>query len=113
MSTMSDALRTIIAKSPMAGSDAIDCLRAISVKSPVVQQRYNNVLGVALSDGDAHFTPQERTLLAEFAGGGEPETRSIMQPVRLSPAERQELEDAAQAAGQSLSDYIRSRLFAR
>jgi len=109
---MSDALRTIIACSPNAAGSAMDCLRAIAVKSPAVQSRYDNSVHLALHDPAAVFTPEQRALLAEFAGGGEPETRTVMQPVRLSPAERQELEDAAQAAGQSLSDYIRSRLFA-
>ena len=109
--SMSDALRTIIAASPAAAGDAMDCLRAIAVKSPAVQARYDNTVRVALGDPAAQFTAEQRALLAQFAGGGEPETRSIMHAVRLSPDERQRLEDAANAAGQTLSEYIRSRLF--
>jgi hypothetical protein len=89
----------------------MDCLRAIAVRSPAVQARYDNTVRVAMGDPAAQFTAEQRALLAEFVGSDGPDTRSIVQPVRLSPAERHELEDAAQAAGMSLSEYIRSRLF--
>jgi hypothetical protein len=111
MSTMPDALRTIIAGSPDAARDAMDCLRAISVKSPVLQQRYNHTVQIALSDPQAAFTPDERALLARYVDTDESDRRSIVQPVRLSPDERQQLEDDAGHAGLSLSDYIRQRLF--
>jgi hypothetical protein len=110
MSTMSDALRTIIAGSPAAASDAMDCLRAIAVKSPAVQQRYNHTMRVALGDPQAEFTAEQRALLAQFAAAEDNVRLSALQ-VRLSPSERQEVEDAARTAGLSLSEYIRARLF--
>lgn len=111
MSSMSDALRTIIAGSPDAAGEAIDCLRAITAKSPVVQQRFNRVLSLALNDPQATFTAADRTVLAAYAAlPDDDEPRSVIQPIRLSPSERLRLSAAAQAEGVTLSTYIRRRL---
>jgi hypothetical protein len=111
MSTMKDALRLIIERSPAAAPLAMDCIRAIDASSPAVSRRYDMCVSVALADRNAgEFDVSERALLAQFAGG-QTDTRSIVQPVRLSPDERQQLEDDAGHAGLSLSDYIRQRLF--
>jgi len=111
MSTMSDALRTIIAASPDAASDAMDCLRAIAVHSPVVQQRYNRCAEIALADPQGHITAEQRAQIAEHVAIEEKETRAVIS-LRLTPSERAEIARAADAAGQSVSEYIRSRLFA-
>lgn len=70
MSTMFDALRTIIARSPAAAREAIHCLRAIAVNSPAVQAHYNNAVRLALGDPQAAFTAEERALLALYVDDG-------------------------------------------
>lgn len=110
MSTMSDALRTIIAGSPAAARDAMDCLRAIAAKSPIVQTRYNNAVSVALSDPQAEFTAEQRALMAEHVVVDDAETRSVI-TLRLTPSERAAIASAADGAGQTVSEYMRARLF--
>lgn len=109
--SMSDALRTIIAASPNAASEAIACLRAIAVHSPVVQQRYNRCAEIALADPQGQVTAEQRAQIAEHVAIEEEETRTVIS-LRLTPSERAEIASAADAAGQTVSEYIRSRLFA-
>lgn len=110
MTTMSDALRMIITGSPAAARDAMDCLRAIAVRSPMVQQRYNNAVHVALGDPQAEFTAEQRAMIAEHLQIDDAETREVVS-VRLTPSERAEIAHAADAAGQTVSEYMRARLF--
>ena len=57
MTTMEDALRLIIAKSPSAAGQAMKTLHALSVKSPLLQHRYNATLDMALNDLQADLFP--------------------------------------------------------
>jgi hypothetical protein len=109
MTTMLDVLRTIIAASPAAASEAMACLRAISVKSTAVQQRYNHVVQIALGDCEATFTAEQRAAMAEYVAIDDDETRQVAS-VRLSPSERAQIARAAAAAGQNVSEYMRARL---
>lgn len=109
---MEQALKLIITKSPNAMSEAITCLRAIAAKSPVVQQRYQHCLTLALNDPAAKWTAQERAILAEPLTANVTDTKSVTVAIRLTPEERHILQQAADQSDQTLSDYIRSKLFA-
>ena len=106
-----DALKIIIAHSPRASEQAIRTIAAVRNNSPVIQIRYANVLIMALADPEADFTQAEREILASAIEPSETTTRNIALHVRLTPGEQAELEQAAETAGQSLSEYVRRRLF--
>lgn len=98
---MRDALRLIIAKSPAAINEAMDCLRAIQVKSPIVQRRYENTARLAFSDPQAAFTPEERELIASHLAG-EDEGGTKQRNIRLSDEDwrlAQQIGDGNAAAG--------------
>lgn len=109
---MEEALRLIITKSPLAASQAMETIRAIHAKSPILQIRYNNTVQMALNDPQAEFTPAERALLAEFVGSPDSSTnRDFMLRVRLTDAERAALQQSADQAQQSMSEYVRQKIF--
>lgn len=112
MPEMENALRIIIARSPDAARHAINTIRAIQARSPIVQDRYNRVVDLALSDPQATFTAEERAALAEFVtvSGSDTGTREYTLRVRLTDNERDDLEARAENAGQSLSQYVRGEL---
>jgi hypothetical protein len=109
--TMENALKIIIAKSPAAMNDAIKCIQAVRTKSPILQQRYNRCVELALGDPEAEFTPDERGILAEYLESNEGDSRDFTLRVRLTGDERADLSAAAGAEGISLSEYVRKRLF--
>lgn len=109
--TMEQALKIIVSKSPSTARDAMQCLQAIRAKSPMVQVRYNRVVEAAMSDQDADFTPDERAIIAEAVELPEGESRGFTLRVRLTPNEQADLQAAADEAGMTMSDYVRSRLF--
>lgn len=109
---MEQALKLIISKSPDAMREAIKTLQAIKAKSPIVQQRYNRVVEIALSDPQAEFSADERAILADSLAGIEEEGRSFMLRVRLTERERAELQQEADAENMSMSEYVRQKLFA-
>jgi hypothetical protein len=107
-----EALKIIIAKSPNAAEEAIRTIAAARNNSPVLQIRYSNVLIRAMADPEAKFTADERQALASvIESPGSSSTRNLSLHVRVTPDEQAELEQAAAAAGQSLSEYVRRRLF--
>lgn len=113
---MIDALRIIAAKSPYAGEQALQCLRAIQAKSPIVQQRYNRVVELAFGDNMADFEPSERRLIASYIhidGDNEERGESRTQTVRfrVTPSEETEIKQLAEAANKDVSEYIRSLIW--
>jgi hypothetical protein len=108
---MEQALKLIIAKSPNAMREAITTLRALSSGSPVVQQRYNHTVDIALNDPQAEFTLEERALIADNLAATGDATRDFLLRVRLTDAERVELETVSSDAGMSMSEYVRRKLF--
>lgn len=108
---MEQALKLIIVKSPDAMREAMKTLQAIRAKSPIVQQRYNRVVDMALNDSQAEFTAEERAVLAAPLTGNEDEGRAFMLRVRLTEAERAELQEEANAANKNMSEYVRQKLF--
>jgi hypothetical protein len=106
---MENAIRLIIVKSPAAAGAAMKTLQAIRAKSPAVSTRYAQTVESALSDPQANFTPEERETLLENISSVD--TRDFMLRVRLTEEERQAIQMAADAARQTISDYVRSKLF--
>lgn len=107
---MEEALKLIISKSWVAVEEALYCLLAIKAQSPAAQTRYNHCVRLALSDPAAEWTAAERELLAEHIAVAGPASRDFMLRVRLTQAERSELQLRATAAGLSLSEYTRRML---
>ena len=107
---MIDALRIIAAKSSYAGAQAMQCIKAIQVESPIVKERYNRVVELAFSDPQAEFTPEERQLIAGFINSGEPHKTATIR-FRVSPAEQEDVQRMADAANMNVSDYIRSLIW--
>jgi hypothetical protein len=111
MNTMEDALRMIIGMSSNAAEEAMKCIQAIHAGSPVVQQRYNRVVELALADRTVEFSHEERALMAEFVNvpdGGD--TRDFILHIRLTADERESLTAEAQDAGMNMSQYARTKL---
>lgn len=107
---MEEALRIIVAKSPGAGSQAMQCLRALGVKSPIVQERYNRVVEIAFSDPQAEFTPADRALIAEYVGGQKSANKDTDLRVRVTADEKAEVQEMAKEVGLTVSDFIRERI---
>ena len=108
---MIDALRIIAAKSPYAGAQAMQCIKAVQVKSPIVKERYNRVVGLAFSDPQADFTPGERQLIADYINADGAESRSETIRFRVSPSERADLKTMADDADMDISEYVRSLIW--
>lgn len=107
---MIEALRIIAAKSPYAGAQAMQCIKAIQVESPVVKERYNRVVELAFSDPQADFTQDERQMIAGFINGGESHKTATIR-FRVSSAEQEDVQRMADAASMNVSDYIRSLIW--
>lgn len=110
MIDMERALRLIITRSGDAMNDAMGCIQALRVSSPMVGFRFNRTVERALADREARFTDDERAELAallEIPSG----TRDQTLRVRLTTAEADELARLAEAEGVSMSEYVRSRVF--
>jgi hypothetical protein len=100
---MKDALKIIISKSPVAADDALDCLKAIRAKSPMVGRRYEHTAQLALTDPQAEWTPADRALIASYiAGDDDSDSATKMRSIRLSNedwARAQAIGDGNAAAG--------------
>ena len=110
---MIDALRIIIAKSPQAAAQAVQCIAAIKARSPMLQHRYNRVAETAFSDPQAEpFTPEERLIVAEHINdeGGEGSAKLLDVRVRVNNAEKAEVQRLAADAGMTVSDFIREKI---
>ena len=110
---MIDALKLIISRSPMAAQQAMQCIQAISAKSPMVQNRYNRVVETLFSDPQAKFSQDEQALIAAYVTTSEEEAdeaRKLDLRVRVNATEKAEIQQAAKQAGQTVSDFIRARI---
>jgi hypothetical protein len=108
---MEQALKLIITKSESAMHEAMKCLQAIQVNSPMIQTRYNHVVEIALNDPTADFSQAERALLAEHLEAAETATRDFTLRIRLTDAERTQLQEAANQDRLSMSEYVRRKSF--
>lgn len=103
-----DALRLIAAKSPDQMRNAVRTLRSVQNDTPVAQQRAERVISWALQDPQAEFTTEDRTALAALLGGSDARTLDVR--MRVSPAEKAEIQAMADAEGMTVSDFIRRRI---
>jgi len=105
---MENALRLIITRSPNASHEAMTCLRAAQINSPVVNRRYAYVLEIAFNDPEAKFSQAERAELISHLEIDGTQRKSEMIALRLTKAE---YEFVRQQAGEmSVSDWIRSKI---
>jgi hypothetical protein len=107
---LTSALRLIITRSPNASQQAMTCLRAAQNNSPVVNRRYAYVLEIALNDPEANFTQAERADLASLLEIDAKERKSEMIALRVTTAELEHIQQQAETANQSISDWIREKI---
>ena len=108
---LENALRVIIAASPAAAGEALACIRAIRANSPVVGVRFNRVVESALTDPEASFTPEQRAEIAELLDIPAIENRDVTFRIRLTVAERDVIQAAADNEGLTASEWARRKLF--
>lgn len=111
MDTVS-TLKLIVARSPDAMREALGAIKAQQSGSPMAARRAERAASLALEDGAANWTPAERAALAELLGagsqGGAPRTLDIR--IRVNASEKCDVQQAADEAGLSVSDYIRQSI---
>jgi hypothetical protein len=103
------ALRLAVAKSPATLTEAPRALRALG-RSPIATQRAQRVLEIALTDPQATFTEQERSELAALLAATGDDTRSVDIRLRVTPAEKADIQSMADEAGVNVSVFIRSKI---
>jgi len=107
---MSEALRTIMAASPVASGEAFDCIRAMKARSPMIGVRFNNVVKTAFSDPDATFTPEQRAAITELIEMPS-DNRDAWFRMRVTADEYEAIRQAADLEGLSMSEWARRKLF--
>lgn len=103
---LSDALRLIAAKSPNNVQGAIRALRTAQHRPDARPVQY--VLEQALVDPLADFTPDERAGIAALLGGST--TRDLDIRIRVNADEKQRVQEVAEEAGMTVSDFIRKKI---
>ena len=79
----------------------------------MVQTRYNRTVELALADPAAEFTAGDRRILAEsVAAEDDTAGRAVTLHVRLTAGEAERVREDAATRGESVSAYVRARLFA-
>jgi DNA replication initiation complex subunit (GINS family) len=104
MSDITTAKRLIAANSVEGAR-----LLGAGVSRPIYQGRYNLAAAAALADTEAQLTPEERRLIAEYITDESNEVRSRSIQVRVTDDELANIRTNAEAAGQTVSDYLRTR----
>lgn len=107
------ALRAIAGRCPDLAAEAT---RALLVNGAPRQMRLDRLIPAALESG--RLSEEERALLVSLVGIGRvsdplpAERRTSVVQIRLTPSERDQLDEAAEAVGMSVSELIRSTMFA-
>lgn len=105
--TLEDALRLIAARCPSIASEAIKSIRATGRTR---QMRYDWLVEQALRDPEAAWTAEERgALVALVSDGYEPPLARTV-AARVTTEEHERITQEAEAAGQTVSEYVRMRL---
>jgi hypothetical protein len=107
---MEQALKIIIAKSPAAAPAAVRVLQLLPKHTQGIYKQYNRTVEMALNDPKAKFTGEDREKLTSLMTTEEDE-RTFTLRVRLLPAEKDDLYDAAAKSGEKVSEYVRKKLF--
>jgi hypothetical protein len=106
-----EALRLIAARS---GSLQHKALHALRLTGAAQQMRYNVVAEHALTDPGATFTPEERDALIALMDWPESGSRTERVYLRLTPAEKAQLQaDADAETDGNLSELARRRALGR
>jgi hypothetical protein len=104
-----EALVEIATRAPSISGEAYKTLRAPEER---VAPRFQRIVGHALSDPQAEWTAEERRALLALVEPLESENRTERAHVRLTEAERAEVEARADGEGVTISEYIRRRIVA-
>ena len=100
---MRTVLHLIAGRCDTERSNALKCVHAIEVNSPMVNQRFERVISSALDDTGAGWTDEESALMRSYWSTGEVKMRGI----RLSDADWAR---AAEIGGGNATDGIRAAL---
>lgn len=103
---MTNPLTLIAGGSPDAARIAADALLAQQNGSPMAAARAARAARAALSDPHATFTDDERRQIAEMLDT----ERSTQIQIRITTDEKVHVQELAEAAGQTVSDFIRSKI---
>ncbi len=108
---MREALLQIHERAP---SIAHEALKTLSAPEGTRQRRYNLVAKHALGDGQAGWTDEERAAILQLVQPGW-DARRYGPPlqVRVSQRERETIEELADAAGLTLSAWVRKRALSK
>lgn len=107
--TLIDTLQLIAARSPRAATIAAHAIRGVA---QLREQRASLAAAEALADRDAEWTPGERAAIAALlapATERDDDRRDGTLQFRVSDRERAAIAERADAAGMSMSDYLRRR----
>jgi hypothetical protein len=106
-----ELLELIAARSRMASREAANAIRAVQNSAPTATRRCATAAAKALDDDQAIFSDEERKLLATLLGAPLlDDVRGLDIRLRVSKAEKRQVQEAAEAADLSLSNYIRRAL---
>lgn len=106
-----EAMVRIITRCPEAMLEATDAIRAIRAGSPIADRRVGRAIETALKRYGDQFTEQERADLAALLPSPDNgDVRDLDIRIRVNTHEKRQVQRAADAAGQTVSDYLRDRL---
>ncbi len=106
------ALQIIIMRAPQCAREVSKFQDAVSKKSGILYKRFRVLVDNAMSGEEREdFTQEEKSLLGEVLLALSPERKTDVLPtIRVTPAEREKVEEDAANAGLSVSAYVRERL---
>lgn len=88
----------------------MDLFRAARAKSPIIESRVQSAVE---SIGSDRIPPEVGELIGEVCADADSEERTSLFRLRLTPAERGELDRLAMEAGVTASQFVRMRVFGR
>jgi hypothetical protein len=107
---MIEALRCMIAKSPVAGSMALQALMNLNQGDALTDATYAKLVEAAFGDPEATFTEDDRVMIASYLNNSPAYiTKTAILRVRITLAEQAQLR--ARAGKQGISAYVRGTLF--
>jgi hypothetical protein len=105
--SIGDVLRLIAAKSPATSGQATRALRMVGQpESRPIQY----AIELALDDPAASFTDAERMAITDHIVPALAGAQTLDIRLRVNPGDKQQIQAMADAAGMSVSDFIRQKL---
>lgn len=108
--TYLEAMQLLAAKSPAVGSEAAKTIRRLANNTPNAQAMAERMIEYGLGDSQATLTADERVSLAALLSGEAGPTRNLDIRLRVTADEKQRVQDMADDAGMTMSDFIRKRI---